>query len=370
MQQIYTPKQDYKVLVRCFTYNQSKYIEDALNGFAMQQTNFPFVCLVMDDCSTDGEQEVIKAYLDRECDMKRAEYFEDDTTTMTLVPHRTNVNCTFAVYLLKKNLYRVEEAKMVYVNPWREHCEYEALCEGDDYWTDPYKLQKQVDYMVSHQELGLCYTDYSRYYNETKQMQKACFASGMHRSIDFEDHLLNKGYIAPMTWLYRTNLLNEIKNEKGFIDGTFAMALECYQKNWVGYVPDDTAVHVVHMGSACHQTDVRKQFAYEYNVFLEQVYYAEKYQLYDLARQVKFDNYLQLLPKAKMVQNENFICEASSFFRTLNIDLNQYIKYVEYINYCINDSKHVRDSYSYKIGHVLLRPYQFLKRIRQNKSES
>ena len=158
MEEIIYPasKQKFKVLVRCFTYNQSQYIEDALNGFAMQQTNFPFVCLVMDDCSTDGEQEVIKAYLDRECDMKRAEYFEDDTTTMTLVPHRTNVNCTFAVYLLKKNLYRVEEAKMVYVNPWREHCEYEALCEGDDYWTDPYKLQKQMDFLENHEAYAMC----------------------------------------------------------------------------------------------------------------------------------------------------------------------------------------------------------------------
>lgn len=53
------PKQEYKVLVRCFIFNHSKYIEYTLNGFAMQQTNFPFVCLVIDDASTDGEQEVI-----------------------------------------------------------------------------------------------------------------------------------------------------------------------------------------------------------------------------------------------------------------------------------------------------------------------
>lgn len=146
----------FKVLVRCFTYNQSQYIEDALNGFAMQQTNFPFVCLVMDDCSTDGEQEVIKAYLDRECDMSKAELIEDDTTTMTLVPHRTNVNCTFAAYLLKKNLHKVKGAKMAYVTPWREHCEYEALCEGDDYWMDPDKLQKQVDFLECHDDYSMC----------------------------------------------------------------------------------------------------------------------------------------------------------------------------------------------------------------------
>ena len=57
-----TPKQEYKVLVRCFTFNQSKYIEETLNGFAMQQTNFPFVCLVVDDASTDGTSDALKKF--------------------------------------------------------------------------------------------------------------------------------------------------------------------------------------------------------------------------------------------------------------------------------------------------------------------
>ena len=84
------PNQDYKVLVRCFTFNQSQYIEDALNGFVMQKTDFPFVCLVMDDCSTDGEQDVIRAFLSRECDMTNAEYHDIELAEVVIVPHRTN----------------------------------------------------------------------------------------------------------------------------------------------------------------------------------------------------------------------------------------------------------------------------------------
>lgn len=57
------PERNYTVLVKCFTFNQSKYIKDALNGFVMQQTTFPFVCLVMDDASTDGEPKVIKSWM-------------------------------------------------------------------------------------------------------------------------------------------------------------------------------------------------------------------------------------------------------------------------------------------------------------------
>lgn len=75
-----SPIQNYKVLVSCFTYNQSKYIEDALNGFVMQQTTFPFVRLVMDDASTDGEQDIIKVWMERECDMSKAVTIEYLTT--------------------------------------------------------------------------------------------------------------------------------------------------------------------------------------------------------------------------------------------------------------------------------------------------
>lgn len=155
---IYTPQQDYKVFVQCMTYNQSKYIEDALNGFALQETNFPFVCLVMDDCSTDGEQEVIRTWMQHECDMDKAECIEIELANIILVPHKSNANCTFSFYLLKQNIYG-KGKKVPLLSPWRAHSEYEALCEGDDYWTDPLKLQKQVDYMESHQDCTLCVSE-------------------------------------------------------------------------------------------------------------------------------------------------------------------------------------------------------------------
>ena len=53
----------WKVCVRCYTFNHAPYIEDAMNGFTMQKTDFPFVCCIVDDASTDGTQEVIKKYI-------------------------------------------------------------------------------------------------------------------------------------------------------------------------------------------------------------------------------------------------------------------------------------------------------------------
>lgn len=151
------PIHDYKVLIRCYTFNHSRYIEDALNGFVRQQTNFPFVCLIVDDASTDGEQKVIKSFLDKECDMDSSEYYETDFVEIFIAHHRTNLQCTMVIYFLKENHYSINRTKRPYVDPWRDHCKYEAMCEGDDYWIDPQKLQKQVDFLESHPDYSMCF---------------------------------------------------------------------------------------------------------------------------------------------------------------------------------------------------------------------
>lgn len=154
---IYISKIENKVLVHTTTYNQANYITDTLEGVAMQQTNFPFVHYVIDDCSTDGEQDVIKAWLDEHCDMEKAEYIDLDLAHIIIVDNETNPNCHYAIYFLKTNLYKEESLKNTLVNPWRNNVEYEAFCEGDDYWTDPLKLQKQVDVMDAHPECTICF---------------------------------------------------------------------------------------------------------------------------------------------------------------------------------------------------------------------
>lgn len=200
------PKQEYKVLVRCFTYNQSKYIEDALNGFAMQQTNFPFVCLVMDDASTDGEQDVIKSWMECECDMNKAEFIDIPTSHVVIVPHKSNLSCTFAFYLLKQNLYGTGDKKMNHVYPWRKMCEYEALCEGDDYWIDPLKLQKQVDFMESHPEHSLCFHAHYREYNDGRKELDARYNENIEICPVKDIIMGGGGYMATNSMLFRREL--------------------------------------------------------------------------------------------------------------------------------------------------------------------
>lgn len=155
------PQKDYyKVDVRSITYNHSKYIEECLNGVAMQKTDFPFVHHVIDDCSTDGEQEVIKAWIERECDLETAGYYDNDICTITLAKHKSNPNYTIAAYCLKKNMYGNPKRRELY-KPWEEVCPYIALCEGDDFWIATDKLQRQVGFMESNIDYSLCIHNYS-----------------------------------------------------------------------------------------------------------------------------------------------------------------------------------------------------------------
>lgn len=206
MQQIYTPQQSYKVLVHTITYNQSTYVTDTLDGVAMQHTNFPLVHYVIDDCSTDGEQKVIKSWLNEHCDMDKAEYIDLELAQLILVPHKTNKNLSFAIYLLKRNLWKEPKLKQSLVTPWREHCEYEAFCEGDDYWTDPLKLQKQVDWMENHPEYSMCCSNalfqYPKYSKSHNKYLEDC-------DISVEDMVLQGGgLVDTCTIIFRKEILN------------------------------------------------------------------------------------------------------------------------------------------------------------------
>ncbi len=153
--------EDYTFLLRahCATYNHVHYIIDALNGFVMQETDFPYVCSIIDDASTDGEQEVIKKYLLEHFDLQDSSVAYDRDTDyghVTFAQHKTNRNCYFAVVFLRENHYSQRKTKAPYLSEWM-NTKYIALCEGDDYWTDPLKLQKQVDFLESYEDFSMCF---------------------------------------------------------------------------------------------------------------------------------------------------------------------------------------------------------------------
>jgi len=121
------------VSIACLTYNHERYIADAIEGFLRQKTNFKFEILIHDDASTDRTQSIIREYEEKHPDIIKPIYQKENQHSQG--KNATVINCS------------------------RSKGKYIALCEGDDYWTDEYKLQKQVDYMESHEGCTYCFTN-------------------------------------------------------------------------------------------------------------------------------------------------------------------------------------------------------------------
>lgn len=209
----------YMVAVQCMTFNQSKYILDALNGFVMQQTNFPYVVMVVDDASTDGEQKVIRQFVTEQfdtADTSIAYEKETDYAHITYAKHKTNENCYIAVLYLKENLYSQgrSEDKFKYLSEWRDHVKYEAVCEGDDYWIHPEKLQMQVDFLEEHEEYVMCSHRYIKHYEEENYDLKDGLDRYFSNSHDGVEFCLDYGTDIPLTLsiVYKMLYIKEFEN--------------------------------------------------------------------------------------------------------------------------------------------------------------
>lgn len=250
----------YKVLVRCNTYNQSQYITTALNGFAMQITDFPFICVVMDDCSTDGEQAILEKFIIEECIAEEETKLDDEIAHVIIVPHKTNKHCIFVFYFLKENLYKHKEIKASYIKPWQDVSKYEAFCEGDDYWIDPKKLQKQATFLDNNSDFFLVGSNGIVSYSEPSHELRLFNSCHISREVPFSE-LVEKWFFPTASLMYRTALWNvypKWSNELHFADDIIVMTsaingkvaclgdLTCVYRKGVG-ITKDLDKHQVYM---------------------------------------------------------------------------------------------------------------------------
>lgn len=177
-----------KVSIICNTYNHRNYISKALDGFLSQKTNFGFEVLVHDDASTDGTIDVIKTYEKR---------FPN-----VIKPIFEKVNQHSKIGFTSRLQQR------------RALGQYIAICEGDDYWTDPFKLQKQIDFLDSNNEYVGCVHKYIvvNQYNEEQSIVTFGYykESGCYSLDDFQQKELPSQL---STLVYRNIYLD---NNKGY----------------------------------------------------------------------------------------------------------------------------------------------------------
>ena len=150
-----------KVTVVCTAYNHEAYLRDALEGFVSQETDFPFEVLVNDDASTDGTAAILREYAEKYPDIIRPFYQEKNL-------YSQGINIYDAVF------YPVARG------------EYIAACEGDDRWTDPHKLQLQVDFLDAHPDYSACVHNTLAHTVGGEEPDRVLFAEGEDRDVPFE----------------------------------------------------------------------------------------------------------------------------------------------------------------------------------------
>ena len=301
-------KVDFLLHVVCMTYNQASYIGDTMNGFCMQQTNFPFVCLIVDDASTDGESDVIKKYLDDNFDRQDIGLLTPDETdeyVRIYARHKENKNCYFCVLLLKYNHYSIGKAKTYSVTDLLKSDKYIAMCEGDDYWIDPLKLQKQVDFMENNPDFAICFHNVKVWKQKEGVMVDDFITKDVPSETDIYD-IIRGNYIHTPSILFRRNdIVSSDQRRLGYSKiGDFPQWVLRAQYGKIKKLPDCMAVY--RFGSGFWSADNRENKILEALVVYKnfRIYFKNK-KLLKIIRQINFNLYGEL-SKIYYVQKKYF----------------------------------------------------------------
>lgn len=241
-------KENILVAIKCLVYNHEPYLRQCLDGFMMQKTNFRFVVVVHDDVSTDNSVAIIREYEAKYPDIIKPIYETENQWS-------------------KKDgsLDRVVDEALAATG-----AKYIALCEGDDYWTDPYKLQKQVDFLESHSDFVACCTRYRYYFQKTGEFSETDHFEGLfsqgEKGIEYNhDNYFEIGRLPQvLTTMYRTDTFppdsyyHKLKNIQ---DDAMFYCMTFYGKIWlmnevtgVYRKHDNSATWIIDQGGAIAQT--------------------------------------------------------------------------------------------------------------------
>ena len=205
------------VSVVMITYNHEKYIKQSLDAILSQQTNFDFEVVVGEDKSTDSTLEICKSYGDK----------------INLIYSDNNVG------MIPNYIRTIRAAKGKYI----------AVCEGDDYWIDPLKLQKQVDFLETNPEYVICWTDYKVLRNDSEFSNNDFGYTGDVIDIDY-NNLFSPYSTYTLTSMYRKDafdldLYETLEHRK---DNTQYVLL--LKKGKGAFLNFQSAVYRIHEGGA------------------------------------------------------------------------------------------------------------------------
>ena len=243
---------DYMVDVLMPVYNHEKYLAQAIEGILMQKTNYKFRLVVGEDCSKDSSREILRKYA------------EANPGVVVPVYHEKNLGAT---------------GNGVFLNQMAE-AKYVAVCEGDDYWTDPYKLQKQVDFMEANPDFSMCFARVN-VIDQSGQSMPNAFAEEIKDVSTIEDIIMAENTPVPVPTLLFRNVLPRPMPDfyMNTTIGDAAMFLLLTDKGKAKFMDEKMAVYRQHSGGFT-KSEFFKNNEYEicYRLYEEaNVYFNYKY---------------------------------------------------------------------------------------------
>ena len=304
------------VSVHMITYNHDPYIVQAIEGVLQQKTNFPIELIIGEDCSTDRTREIV------------LEYQRKNPALIRILLSDNNVGA-------HKNSRRVSAV-----------CrgKYIAYCEGDDYWIDPLKLQKQVDLLEANPDYGMVH-GYCFIYNE----KSMTFYPSGHEKKDinllqgsiFEAELIDN-CIYTCSACIRKDLIEKYFDEDELLEQRFQMGdyplwLEISRHSKVGYITDPLGVYRETNNSASCRNHIVKRKKFIKSCYDVKHYYTKKYNVSDeIVRKISVMKAKSDLLFAFQLNNR---IEATNIFENLlqyqdiKLDRDSYINYFGSRNY-------------------------------------
>lgn len=250
------------VSIDCITYNHAPHIRQCLDGFLKQKTDFLIEILIHDDASTDGTANIIREYEQKYPDLIKPIYQTENQWSKG-----KNISAKF--------------------NYPRAKGKYIAICEGDDYWTDPLKLKKQVDFLESHPDYGLIHTYTKVFYDNKGQFSENL----MGEDFDSIDQLLLGNKIATLTTCFRADLYRDYIQADLFNPdwkmGDYPIWLYIAARSKVHFMNEPTAVYRILDNSASHSTDLKKDIAFILSAYDISAFFMHKYKKAYLQKKLK-----------------------------------------------------------------------------------
>lgn len=259
-----------KASVCMITYNHEKYIAQAIESVIMQKTDLDYELVIGEDCSTDRTRDICKSYKEK-------------------YPKKIKL------LLQERNLGIIPN----FIQTLRA-CdgEYIAMLEGDDYWTDPYKLQKQATFLDANPDYGLVHSDFDHWEEKSSEYIKA-FNKTFYRTVPqgyVYEELLRRNFINTLTVCFRRELISnffakELVLFKNSLIGDNCIWLEIARKKKIAYIDEPMATYRELISSASHYKDNNKRLKFFKSAYGIRFYFIKKYGCSESTKSIVLENY-------------------------------------------------------------------------------